>query len=155
MSSLPSDERARHIIGLGLHDAMAHVLPGVAPDIYPRVVERYSHHFRLRDPVVGALGSVRVTRWMAVAGRVEALWPDEIARVRQTPAIKRLPAIGERAPFQVGSRREREIVRREILRAVAVPLAEHQGAHEASDARIDVNDGPAGVIEDARSGEEE
>ncbi len=49
---VPSDERARHIIGLGLHDAMAHVLPGVDPADYPRVVERYSHHFRLRDPVM-------------------------------------------------------------------------------------------------------
>jgi phosphoglycolate phosphatase len=46
---VPSDERAQHIIGLGLHDAMAHVLPGVDPAEYPRVVERYGHHFRLRD----------------------------------------------------------------------------------------------------------
>ena len=47
---VPSDERAHHIIGLGLGDAMAHVLPDVDPAEYPRVVERYSHHFRLRDP---------------------------------------------------------------------------------------------------------
>ncbi len=47
---VPSGERAHHIIGLGLHDAMAHVLPGVDPGLYPRVTERYGHHFRLRDP---------------------------------------------------------------------------------------------------------
>ena len=47
---VPSDERAQHIIGLGLYDAMAHVLPGINPTEYPRVVERYGHHFRLRDP---------------------------------------------------------------------------------------------------------
>lgn len=47
---VPSNERAHHIIGLGLHDAMAHVLPGVDPGLYPRVTERYGHHFRLRDP---------------------------------------------------------------------------------------------------------
>ena len=46
---VPSDERAHHIIGLGLHDAMAHVLPGVDPGEYPRVAERYGHYFRLRD----------------------------------------------------------------------------------------------------------
>ncbi len=46
---VPSDERAHHIIGLGLHDAMAHVLPGVDSGEYPRVAERYGHHFRLRD----------------------------------------------------------------------------------------------------------
>ena len=47
---VPSDERARHIIGLGLSDSLAYVLPGLAPEAYPRVAERYSHHFRLRDP---------------------------------------------------------------------------------------------------------
>lgn len=46
---VPSDERAQHIIGLGLYDAMAHVLPGVDPAVYPQVVERYGHHFRLRE----------------------------------------------------------------------------------------------------------
>lgn len=40
-------------------------------------------NFRLRDPVLGALGSVRVTPWMAVGGRAEALWPD-VGRGRST-----------------------------------------------------------------------
>lgn len=56
---VPSGERAHHIIGLGLHDAMAHVLPGVDPGIYPRVVERYGHHFRLRDPETPLFPGVR------------------------------------------------------------------------------------------------
>ena len=47
---VPSDERSHHIIGLGLYDAMAHVLPGVGVDVYPQVVERYGHHFRTREP---------------------------------------------------------------------------------------------------------
>jgi phosphoglycolate phosphatase len=47
---VPSDERSQHIIGLGLYDAMAHVLPGVSADVYPHVVERYGHHFRTREP---------------------------------------------------------------------------------------------------------
>ena len=47
---VPSDESSQYIIGLGLYDAMAHVLPGVSTDIYPRVVERYGHHYRLREP---------------------------------------------------------------------------------------------------------
>jgi len=46
----PTRERAHHVIGLGLYDAMAHVLPGVDPAIYPRVVERYGSHFREREP---------------------------------------------------------------------------------------------------------
>lgn len=46
---VPSDRDARYIIGLGLHDALAHVLPDVPPQEFPRVVERYRHHFLLRD----------------------------------------------------------------------------------------------------------
>lgn len=46
---VPSDRDARYIIGLGLNDALAHILPGVAPSEYPRVVERYRHHFLARD----------------------------------------------------------------------------------------------------------
>ena len=47
--TVPSERDARYIIGLGLHDALAHVLPGVAPSEYPRVVDRYRHHFLLQD----------------------------------------------------------------------------------------------------------
>ena len=32
--------------------------------------------FLLRDPVVGALASVRVGRWIAIGGRLEEVWPD-------------------------------------------------------------------------------
>ncbi|MGH7712816.1 MAG: hypothetical protein ACREOG_16115 [Gemmatimonadaceae bacterium] len=33
-------------------------------------------NFRLRDPVVGAQGSLRVTPWLALGARAEQLWPD-------------------------------------------------------------------------------
>jgi phosphoglycolate phosphatase len=46
---VPSDRDARYIIGLGLHDAMAHVLPHVSASEYPRIVERYRHHFLKGD----------------------------------------------------------------------------------------------------------
>ena len=46
---IPSNEKARFIIGLGLHDAMEHILPELDPADYPRVAERYRHHFLLRD----------------------------------------------------------------------------------------------------------
>ncbi len=47
---VPSPERASHIIGLGLTDALAYVLPGCDPAVYPRVAERYGQHYRERDP---------------------------------------------------------------------------------------------------------
>ncbi len=42
---IPDEARARHVIGLGLHDALAHALPGLPPTEYGRVAERYRHHF--------------------------------------------------------------------------------------------------------------
>jgi len=46
---VPSEEQARYVIGLGLGDAMAHLLPGVDPARYPAVQERYRVHFLARD----------------------------------------------------------------------------------------------------------
>lgn len=46
---VPSDKNARYVIGLGLQDAMRHILPGVDPTRLAEVVERYRHHFLLRD----------------------------------------------------------------------------------------------------------
>jgi phosphoglycolate phosphatase len=45
----PPDERARHIIGLGLGDALRHALPDLPEDHYPALVERYRHHYLSRD----------------------------------------------------------------------------------------------------------
>ena len=47
---VPTDERARYIIGLGLHDALQHVFPGLLLERYAEVTDRYRHHFLLRDP---------------------------------------------------------------------------------------------------------
>jgi phosphoglycolate phosphatase len=43
--AVPSDERARYIIGLGLADAMAHILPDLPAEDYPRLVDRYREHY--------------------------------------------------------------------------------------------------------------
>lgn len=42
---VPSEERARYIIGLGLHDALKYVLPDYPVAGYPALLERYRHHF--------------------------------------------------------------------------------------------------------------
>jgi phosphoglycolate phosphatase len=46
---VPTEEGARYVIGLGMRDAMAHLLPDVAPSLYPGVVERYRVHFLRHD----------------------------------------------------------------------------------------------------------
>ena len=45
----PSDERARHIIGLGLDAALRHALPDLPEARYPQLVDRYRHHYLSRD----------------------------------------------------------------------------------------------------------
>ena len=46
---VPRDDKAAHVIGLGLHEAMQAVLPDIDPSWYPRMVERYRFHFLSRD----------------------------------------------------------------------------------------------------------
>jgi len=41
----PDDERAAYVIGLGLHDALAHAAPGLPPERYPELGARYRHHY--------------------------------------------------------------------------------------------------------------
>lgn len=45
----PPDERARHVIGLGLGDALRHALPELPHERYGELVERYRHHYLARD----------------------------------------------------------------------------------------------------------
>lgn len=45
----PSDEQARHIIGLGLQDALRGALPDLDPARYEEVAERYRHHYLSHD----------------------------------------------------------------------------------------------------------
>jgi phosphoglycolate phosphatase len=46
---VPSDRDARHIIGLGLHDALTYLFPELPPERYPALAERYRHHFLAGD----------------------------------------------------------------------------------------------------------
>lgn len=45
----PTEERARHIIGLGLIDALRHALPDLPAERYPDVAQRYRHHYLAQD----------------------------------------------------------------------------------------------------------
>lgn len=43
--SVPTDQAASYVIGLGLMQALAHAAPDVPPEKYPELGERYRHHF--------------------------------------------------------------------------------------------------------------
>jgi phosphoglycolate phosphatase len=45
----PSERASRQIIGLGLFQALQTLLPNLLADDYPRLVERYRHHYLGRD----------------------------------------------------------------------------------------------------------
>lgn len=42
---VPSDQQAAYVIGLGLHDALQHAVPGLDPARYPELGARYRFHY--------------------------------------------------------------------------------------------------------------
>ena len=42
---VPSDASAAYVIGLGLHDALQHVVPGLPAERYPELGQRYRQHY--------------------------------------------------------------------------------------------------------------
>ncbi|WP_374430470.1 HAD family hydrolase [Ideonella dechloratans] len=42
---VPSDQEAAYVIGLGLHEALQKVVPGLPPERYPELGQRYRHHY--------------------------------------------------------------------------------------------------------------
>ncbi len=55
----PSDDRARHVIGLGLRDALSYAIPALSADDYGRLVERYRQHFLARDHALPLFEGIR------------------------------------------------------------------------------------------------
>ena len=47
--AVPSDADAAYVIGLGLHDALRHAAPGLAPARYPELGQRYRDHYFARQ----------------------------------------------------------------------------------------------------------
>ena len=46
---VPDNRAASYVIGLGLQDAMQAAMPDLDPRHYPRMVERYKHHYLTQD----------------------------------------------------------------------------------------------------------
>ncbi|MFN4148385.1 MAG: HAD family hydrolase, partial [Rhodocyclaceae bacterium] len=65
----PSEARARHIIGLGLNDALRHALPDLPEAHYPELVARYRHHYLSRDHELTLFeGAAELVRELADGG---------------------------------------------------------------------------------------
>ena len=66
---VPTVEQARYVIGLGLTDAMRHLLPELPSGEYGLVVDRYRQHFLLRDATTTLFpGAAQMIRELHDAG---------------------------------------------------------------------------------------
>lgn len=58
-AAMPDEDRARHVIGLGLNDALHHVVPDVPPSRYPELSARYREYFVARDAEIPLFAGMR------------------------------------------------------------------------------------------------
>ncbi len=73
--AVPSAERAAYVIGLGLHDALQHAVPGLPESRYPELGKRYRHHYFARQDALvlfpGTLEMLQALKarnhWLGVA----------------------------------------------------------------------------------------
>jgi phosphoglycolate phosphatase len=56
---VPARERAAHVIGLGLKDALSYAVPELPPEDYGKLAERYRHHYLARDPDIELFPGMR------------------------------------------------------------------------------------------------
>jgi phosphoglycolate phosphatase len=86
--TVPTKEQASYVIGMGLMQALAHAAPDVPPDRYPRLGERYRHHYvahqndlSLFDGVLPMLQALKARHhWLAVATGKSRRGLDEVLR---------------------------------------------------------------------------
>jgi phosphoglycolate phosphatase len=56
--TVPNDQDARYVIGMGLMQALAHAAPDVPKDKYPQLGERYKHYYSARQNDVSLFDGV-------------------------------------------------------------------------------------------------
>lgn len=56
---VPDDETARHVIGLGLNEALRHAVPTAPEAIYESLVARYRHHFLAQGEAIPLFDGAR------------------------------------------------------------------------------------------------
>jgi phosphoglycolate phosphatase len=93
--TVPTDEAAGYVIGLGLMQALAHAAPDVPVDKYPLLNERYRHHYQLHaddlslfDGVLPLLDALKARGYLlAVATGKSRLGLDEALHMVQLKGV--------------------------------------------------------------------
>ncbi len=86
--TVPTKAQASYVIGMGLMQALAHAAPDVPPELYPRLGERYRHHYMahqndlsLFEGVLPMLQALKARHhWLAVATGKSRRGLDEVLR---------------------------------------------------------------------------
>jgi phosphoglycolate phosphatase len=86
--TVPTQAQASYVIGMGLMQALAHAAPDVPPELYPRLGERYRHHYMahqndlsLFEGVLPMLQALKARHhWLAVATGKSRRGLDEVLR---------------------------------------------------------------------------
>lgn len=72
--TVPSDEAARHVIGMGLAQALQYAVPDVPETLYEPLAERYRHHFLSQDQSIPLYaGAAETVAGLHEAGHVLAV----------------------------------------------------------------------------------
>lgn len=70
----PSEDRARHVIGLGLSEALRHALPELGQERHMELADRYRHHYLSRDHELPLFqGAAELVRSLAADGYLLAV----------------------------------------------------------------------------------
>jgi len=93
--AVPTQEQASYVIGLGLHDALQHVVPGLPPARYPELGQRYRHHYIARqddlvlfDGTLAMLTALKArNHWLAVATGKSRRGLDEVLDTVQLKGV--------------------------------------------------------------------
>lgn len=92
---VPSDAEAAYVIGLGLHDALKHAVPGLPVERYPELGQRYRHHYFQRQHELtlfpGTLAMLQALKqrhhWLTVATGKSRYGLDEALKTVQLRGV--------------------------------------------------------------------
>ncbi len=92
--AVPGDEAARHVIGLGLSQALRYAVPDAPESMYEPLVARYRHHFMAQDQSIPLFNGARETiaelhgagYWLGVATGKSRMGLD---RVLESTGLKK------------------------------------------------------------------